>query len=66
MTVSSQQFQQTRKKMLAQNGVVNRDGVGDGCDLVVGCPSHVGELIGFVGKSEGLNLHHSHPLHSVP
>ena len=65
MTVPCQKFQQSREEVLTQDGVVDGDGVGDGRHLMVWCPPHVGELVGFVGKGEGLNLHHAHALHGV-
>ena len=63
MSIGGKKFHETRDEMLAEYGVVHRDGVGDGGYFVRWRPSHVGELVFFVGEGKGLDLHHAQALH---
>ena len=63
MSIGGEKFHETRDEVLAENGVVNRDGVGDGGYFVCWLPSHVRELVFFVGERKGLDLHHAQTLH---
>ena len=65
MSIGGEKFHETRDEVLAENGVVNRDGVGDSGDGVIRLPTHGGKLVSFVGQGEGLDLHHAQALHGV-